>query len=35
LWSYLTGGAIHASPTVATDGTVYVGSLDAKFYAIK
>lgn len=34
LWEYLTAGAISASPALAADGTVYVGSSDGYFYAI-
>jgi len=33
IWSFSTGGAIVASPTVV-NGVVYVGSTDSKFYAV-
>ena len=32
-WQFATGAAIHSSPAVA-DGIVYVGSQDARFYAL-
>ncbi|MCX6803521.1 MAG: PQQ-binding-like beta-propeller repeat protein [Candidatus Diapherotrites archaeon] len=32
-WSYLTGDGVESSPVVADDGTIYVGSHDAKLYA--
>ena len=35
LWSFATGDAVKSSPAVGADGTVYVGSLDHKLYAIK
>ena len=34
LWSYTTGGAVQASPSVV-DGVVYVGSSDSNLYALK
>lgn len=35
LWEFETGGAIGlSSPAIGSDGTVYVGSLDKKLYAI-
>lgn len=34
LWSVTTGGPIVGSPTVGPDGTVFVGSHDAKLYAV-
>ena len=35
-WSnpYSTGGTIFSSPTIATDGTVYIGSNDNKLHAL-
>ena len=33
LWSYETGGVVHASPAVS-DGTVYIGSWDSYLYAL-
>jgi outer membrane protein assembly factor BamB len=33
-WVSETGGAIHTSPAIGSDGTVYVGSNDGKLYAI-
>lgn len=33
LWAYTTGGGVFASPAVAK-GVVYIGSADAKFYAL-
>jgi outer membrane protein assembly factor BamB len=33
-WSYTTGAAIGESPSIAADGTIYVGSSDKKLYAI-
>jgi len=33
-WEYRTGRGIFASPIVDADGTVYVGSADANFYAL-
>lgn len=34
-WMYETRGAVESSPSVANDGTIYVGSDDAGLYAIK
>ena len=35
LWEFETGEAImHSSPAIGSDGTVYVGSVDKKLYAI-
>jgi outer membrane protein assembly factor BamB len=34
LWEFTTGGAVHSSPAIGTDGTVYVGSSDGKVYAL-
>jgi PQQ-like domain len=33
-WSFATGGAIHAAPAIANDGTIYVTSEDGKLYAL-
>ena len=33
-WSFSTGDSIYASPAMAPDGTIYVGSYDEFFYAI-
>lgn len=35
LWEFTTGGAVHSSPALAADGSVYFGSMDTKFYALK
>ena len=35
LWEFVTGGDVSSSPAIGTDGTVYVGSVDKKLYAIK
>ena len=35
LWEFETGGVVFSSPTIGSDGTVYVGSWDNKLYAIK
>ncbi len=34
LWEFITGGGVDSSPAIGSDGTVYVGSLDKKLYAI-
>jgi outer membrane protein assembly factor BamB len=34
LWEFVTNGSGNSSPTIAADGTVYVGSDDGKVYAI-
>ena len=34
LWEFKTGGGVHSSPAIGSDGTVYVGS-GFKLYAIK
>ena len=34
-WSYATGSVVYSSPAIGADGTVYVGSIDNKLYAIK
>ena len=33
-WSYTTGAIIYSSPAIGADGTIYVGSLDYKLYAL-
>ena len=35
LWEFETGHAVHSSPAIGPDGTVYVGSHDKQLYAIK
>ena len=35
LWEFETGALVIASPAIGFDGTVYVGSVDKKLYAIK
>jgi hypothetical protein len=34
LWEFETGGGVYSSPAIGSDGTVYVGLLDNKLYAI-
>ena len=34
IWEFETGGPVHSSPAIGSDGTVYVGS-GIKLYAIK
>ena len=34
LWEFETGGSVLSSPAIGSDGTVYVGSLDKKLYAL-
>jgi len=34
LWEFETGGGVFSSPAIGSDGTVYVGSVDKKLYAI-
>ena len=34
LWEFETGAAVSSSPAIGSGGTVYVGSLDKKLYAI-
>lgn len=34
-WKYQTGGAIHSSPAINPDGTLYIGSDDRNVYAIR
>ncbi len=33
-WVFTTGGDIHSTPAIGSDGTIYVGSDDDNFYAI-
>ncbi len=33
-WRFLTASWVHASPTIATDGTIYIGCGQSLFYAI-
>ncbi|CAG0991543.1 hypothetical protein ARNL5_03279, partial [Anaerolineae bacterium] len=33
-WQFVTGGAVHSSPALGPDGTVYVGSHDGSVYAL-
>ena len=35
LWEFETGNSVLSSPAIGSDGTVYVGSVDKKLYAIK
>ncbi|MBT5321557.1 MAG: PQQ-binding-like beta-propeller repeat protein [Verrucomicrobiales bacterium] len=35
LWEFEKGGVMFSSPAIGPDGTVYVGSVDKKLYAIK
>jgi mono/diheme cytochrome c family protein len=35
LWEFETGDWVRSSPAIGSDGTVYVGSVDNKLYAIK
>ena len=35
LWEFETGSIVQSSPAIGSDGTVYVGSIDKKLYAIK
>ena len=34
LWEFKTGEFVDSSPTIGSDGTVYVGSRDNKLYAL-
>ena len=34
-WSFRTGKGIFSTPVIGSDGTVYVGSADSNFYAIR
>jgi outer membrane protein assembly factor BamB len=34
LWEFETGSVVYSSPAIGSDGTVYVGSLDKKLYAL-
>jgi outer membrane protein assembly factor BamB len=33
-WSYETGGNVHTTPAIGSDGSIYIGSKDNKLYAI-
>lgn len=33
-WSFNTGGPVYSSPSVSSDGNIYVGSFDGKLYSI-
>ena len=35
IWEFKTGDTGRSSPAIGSDGTVYVGALDKKVYAIK
>ena len=35
LWEFETGGDVGSSPAIGSDGTMYIGSLGNKLYAIK
>ena len=35
IWGIETGGEVHSSPAIGSDGTVYAWSVDKKLYAIK
>ena len=35
IWEFETGHGVTSSPAIGSDGTVYVGSVDKKLYAIK
>lgn len=34
LWNYTTGDSIYSSPSIGSDGTVYIGSNDSSMYAL-
>jgi outer membrane protein assembly factor BamB len=34
-WKFQTGDGVDSSPVIGRDGTIYIGSLDKKLYAIK
>jgi outer membrane protein assembly factor BamB len=34
IWAFATGGSVHSSPAIGSDGTIYVGSDDNNLYAI-
>ena len=34
-WAFKTGKGIFSTPVIGADGTVYVGSADSNFYAIR
>ena len=33
-WSFYTSNGIYSSPAIASDGTVYIGALNDKLYAL-
>jgi len=33
-WAFSTRNAVHSSPAIGSDGTIYVGSCDSNLYAI-
>jgi len=35
LWEFKTGNYVRSSPAIGSDGTVYIGSMDNKLYALK
>ena len=35
IWKFVMGNGTRSSPAIGSDGTVYVGSVDKKLYAIK
>jgi len=35
IWEFETGDAVTSSPAIGSDGTLYIGSLDKKLYALK
>ena len=35
IWSFKTGSSVYSSPSIGSDGTIYVGSDDSYLYAIK
>jgi len=34
IWEFKTGGSLQSSPAIGSDGTVYIGSVDNKVYAL-
>ena len=34
LWTFKTGGIVHRAPAIGSDGTVYIGSSNAKVHAL-
>jgi outer membrane protein assembly factor BamB len=33
-WVFRTGGRVYSSPAIGSDGTVYIGSMDGKVFAL-